>query len=288
MSDLTYEPVYQGHVRSFFEGVASRANRQIAAYFGDKIPLYCVVEAPKSGGTWLSSMMADYLRCPKPGASVLPSACRAVMHSHWRYHKRLKRTIYLVRDGRDVLVSLYFYMLRAYRKSIDSASGNAKIDRRLKSAFGSDVEDLEATVDFGKFLKMEIEKPTVINKVNWAQHVREWYDPTSRSSILYLKYEDLLADPVGELRKAIEHVSPIPANDRLLRRSVDHFSMESITGRAPGNADNNAFVRKGISGDWRNHFTRELASVFARHAGDLLIQLGYERNHDWINNCPES
>ena len=30
MSDLVYEPVYQGRVRGFFEGAASRANRQIA------------------------------------------------------------------------------------------------------------------------------------------------------------------------------------------------------------------------------------------------------------------
>jgi hypothetical protein len=39
--------------------------------------------------------------------------------------------------------------------------------------------------------------------------------------------------------------------------------------------------RAGKKGGWRNSFTPELTAAFKRVAGDLLIRLGYERDHSW-------
>lgn len=39
--------------------------------------------------------------------------------------------------------------------------------------------------------------------------------------------------------------------------------------------------RKGVIGDWRNHFTEQHKSIFKELAGPQLIELGYERDLDW-------
>jgi hypothetical protein len=71
---------------------------------------------------------------------------------------------------------------------------------------------------------------------------------------------------------------------RLLNEVVDSYSFERITGRKPGEEERNSFVRKGITGDWRNHFTREAAEIFDRWAGRLLIELGYESDREWVRS----
>lgn len=39
--------------------------------------------------------------------------------------------------------------------------------------------------------------------------------------------------------------------------------------------------RKGVSGDWRNHFSPKVKEAFKETAGQLLIELGYEDSLDW-------
>lgn len=39
--------------------------------------------------------------------------------------------------------------------------------------------------------------------------------------------------------------------------------------------------RKGAVGDWHNHFTPRITDAFKEHAGDWLVQLGYEQDDNW-------
>jgi hypothetical protein len=39
--------------------------------------------------------------------------------------------------------------------------------------------------------------------------------------------------------------------------------------------------RKGIAGDWKNVFTERDKAVFKEAAGNLLIELGYEKDDNW-------
>jgi len=73
-----------------------------------------------------------------------------------------------------------------------------------------------------------------------------------------------------------------PIRKGIIRRTVDHFSMSSDTGRKQGEEDRSSFIRKGIAGDWKNHFTPETARVFNELAGDMLIKLGYEQDDSWV------
>jgi hypothetical protein len=42
------------------------------------------------------------------------------------------------------------------------------------------------------------------------------------------------------------------------------------------------FRRGGRVGDWKTHFNLKDRLIFNHLAGDLLIELGYERNHKWL------
>jgi hypothetical protein len=58
--------------------------------------------------------------------------------------------------------------------------------------------------------------------------------------------------------------------------------MKRQTGRAPGHADPTQHIRKGVVGDWRNHFSREAAETFQQLFGAALVRLGYEADDRWI------
>ena len=48
------------------------------------LPLYIVTEYPKSGGSWLSSMMSEYLEVPFP-RNRRPNFTSSIMHGHMLY-----------------------------------------------------------------------------------------------------------------------------------------------------------------------------------------------------------
>ena len=53
-------------------------------------------------------------------------------------------------------------------------------------------------------------------------------------------------------------------------------------GRAAGVEDITSHYRKGLPGDWVNHFTRSHAEAFDERFGDLLVRLGYEESSSWV------
>lgn len=65
-------------------------------------------------------------------------------------------------------------------------------------------------------------------------------------------------------------------------RCVEATSFEKMLGgRKPGEEDPGSFFRKGIAGDWENAFTGRDKQTLKEEAGDLLIELGYEKDRDW-------
>jgi hypothetical protein len=56
------------------------------------------------------------------------------------------------------------------------------------------------------------------------------------------------------------------------------------SGRKPGEVKINSFLRKGVVGDWQNHFSQEACEIFNHFAGNELIILGYENDTTWVNS----
>jgi hypothetical protein len=97
-----------------------------------------------------------------------------------------------------------------------------------------------------------------------------------------ITYESLLADTPGVLRDAVAWACGREPDDWVVRMTAEKNSMQRLTGRRPGEEDRGDFIRKGVAGDWRNHFSADAARVFDRLAGDVLVQLGYETDRSWV------
>jgi Sulfotransferase domain len=97
-------------------------------------------------------------------------------------------------------------------------------------------------------------------------------------------YEELRADPVPVLGRVIDHLG-LDVPEERIRQAVEWHDFKRRSGRRPGEADDNSGMRKGVVGDWRNHFDDECCEHF-RQALDgrwnrLLIDMGYESAPDW-------
>jgi hypothetical protein len=52
-------------------------------------------------------------------------------------------------------------------------------------------------------------------------------------------------------------------------------------GRTEGDEDQKSHYRKGLPGDWMDHFNGQHKRYFKEHYNDLLVKLGYEKDNDW-------
>ena len=96
-----------------------------------------------------------------------------------------------------------------------------------------------------------------------------------------VRYEDLLADAPAETARLLRFLGA-GAGDEVVRRCVEQASFEKLSGgRRRGDEDPTSMLRKGVAGDWREAFSGEDRRVFKEEAGDLLVELGYERDHGW-------
>lgn len=231
-----------------------------------------VTEYPKSGGTWLSQMLSSSLGLDYPRNQLPPLTRSTILHGCYFNSKNKHRTIVLWRDGRDVMVSFYYHLM--YEKPITSSSYSRKLKRTLSIKDPADIRgNLPRFIEWcylGGYPGF-----------SWSAFVEQWHKHTPG---LQTSYEQLLTDPYSELVKLIASLDGCQSGEEKLRRAIEEYKFENQVNRVPGQEDVTSFVRKGIVGDWKNHFTVESRQVFAHYGAHTLIELGYESDLGWVNN----
>lgn len=110
--------------------------------------------------------------------------------------------------------------------------------------------------------------------------LRELGSEAGRPGIL-VRYEELLADTPGQFDRILDHFG-IDLVPEVRASIVEAQRFSRVTGRQPGQEDAKSFNRKGIAGDWRNHFTPEHREAFERVARGRLVETGYELGEAWL------
>nr|WP_263819262.1 sulfotransferase domain-containing protein [Salinibacter sp.] len=241
---------------------------------------------PKSGTSWMESMLASY---PGFHKTMIPEAVSYELENGGTHDYELPADLptrfedsltvlklhvpgsvhntrvlekgeisYLImyRDLRDVAVSHVFYVQRT--------------PWHPEHPEYTDLSVREGLHHFGNTLLPEF--------VEW---IRSWDTNRDPEQSLIVRYEDLLADTVATFRE-VARLFELPDDADTIESIVEAHRFENLSGgRDRGDDAGDSFFRKGVSGDWKNHFTPELKSLYKKTAGEALIDFGYEADLDW-------
>ncbi len=228
-----------------------------------------VTEFPKSGGTWFCQMLSDITGLSFPrNENFKGKSC--VLHGHYLYHKNFYRPIHVLRDGRDVMVSAYHYFLL---NNDVSSSLLVKWRGKMRTKDFNNVKD-----NLSHFIEVFFCHFKVVGrKVKWNDFVNQY---CQNPAALTIKYEELSIEPMTYLMKSTQWLN-MNIEETIVNKTIEKFNFKKQSGREKGSESSDHFLRKGIVGDWKNHFTRESAEVFNFYAGDALIKAGYEKDKKW-------
>jgi hypothetical protein len=92
-----------------------------------------------------------------------------------------------------------------------------------------------------------------------------------------VRYEDLISERQTEL---IRRIAEFYASQGQMSCDIEACTAAMAASVAPQKSHT---FRSGKRAGWRHEFNAEHRRRFVEIAGDLLIELGYESNYDWVN-----
>lgn len=155
--------------------------------------------------------------------------------------------IHITRDGRDVCVSGWFHN-----------------QRKAGPDFAKKFPDLN------KYIQYTVTQhwlPYIQQAQRFGQQHPERYHE--------LRYEDLHQDPEAKTRDLLTFLG-MDDGEAATLACLEAGSFKKLTeGRTRGEEDKSSFFRKGVIGDWQNHFDESNLATYKQAAGELPNHLGY-------------
>lgn len=181
--------------------------------------------------------------------------------------------VYIVRDGRDVLIS------ERFRNFVEDSKYLTGEDKRIVSALQTD----QAPFTDGRrsiFTEAFIRRAAV----GWVANLKETDDEGRRlygERYFSLRYEDLLAAPFTEMQKlwAFLGVETEPTLQLAIQDELASNPDEEWQARRKESIA--SFLPKGHAGNWRNIFTQHDRQIFKEVASETLVKWGYEKDDQW-------
>jgi LPS sulfotransferase NodH len=181
--------------------------------------------------------------------------------------------IYIVRDGRDVLIS------ERFRNFVEDSKFLTAEDKRIIAALKVDqapFTDGRRSIFTEAFIRRSAEG-WVANLAETEAEGKRLYD----KRFFALRYEDLLAAPFAEMQKLWQFlgVTGEPGLETAVKAELASNPDEEW--QAKRNDSIASFLPKGKAGNWRNMFTQHDRENFKDIAGSMLIKWGYEKDLNW-------
>lgn len=226
-----------------------------------------IVSFPRSGNTLIRFLIANMLSPNEPITlanvdefiPVLPNRARTssgvrqgdwprMFKTHDPYFHCFPKSIYIVRDGRDSLVS-YFH--RQTQQGLFKGS-------------------------FSDYLAHD--GHTVTDTTPWADHVAQAlaHHKLHPARVLLIRFEDMIAD-LGSTARRINDFCGLNVSEADIARAVDACAFQNLQQGEALVADGTkpTMFRRGQAGGWVDTFSPAEAQAFWARHGDLLKTLGY-------------
>jgi hypothetical protein len=225
-----------------------------------------IIGFPKSGHTWCQNLVAEavYGFTAEVISNPLVNDLVPDIHFHECYRRyrspmffkahslpqrEFRRVIYLMRDGRDAMVS-YLHFLEAMEKR--------KVD----------------------FLSL-VRTGEGLFPCKWHEHVLQWKANPFKADVLPVRYEDLKADTLKELQRMMDFAG-IARTRAQLENAVQRSSFGSMQKRekelgldSPNWPREKLFVRRGEVGSHADEMPLAVQQAFMAEAGPAMREMGY-------------
>ncbi|XP_044519100.1 sulfotransferase 2A1-like [Gracilinanus agilis] len=245
-----------------------------------------LVSYPKSGTTWMQHIlslmlnkdfqnqnsMPTYIRVPFVEVSSfkiewdkMPAPRLFASHLPANFFINLKnsktRVVFLVRNPKDVLVSYYHY--HKFAKFLPN--------------FNS----------FDDFFHQFVEGK--VNYGSWFNHTKSWLDVYHELNSFLITYEDLFQEP----RQVIQNLAnflglklePNDLENILHCSSFSYMSQNYSLNYSSSkffDQSNGKFFRKGVTGNWKEHFSQEqndeFNNIYQEELGDVNFKFDWSLN----------
>ncbi|XP_045899954.1 sulfotransferase family 2, cytosolic sulfotransferase 3 isoform X3 [Micropterus dolomieu] len=174
------------------------------------------------------------------------------------FHTSKAKVIYVMRNPKDIIVSsYYFHQMAGFLE--DPGTFDEFMDKFL-----------EGRVLFGK----------------WTDHVKSWRHTELGDRIMYITYEEMCQDLPAALRRISEFLGR-HLSEESIQKIAEHCSFKNMKANNMSNfslvpkkymdPDKSSFFRKGVVGDWKNHFSSEslakFTSVLRKELGSESVSL---------------
>ncbi|XP_075045789.1 sulfotransferase 2B1-like [Mixophyes fleayi] len=241
------------------------------------------VTFPKSGTTWLQEIltiiysngdptpaktMYSWDRVPwleqhlgrqklenRPSPRLITTHLPIQLFPQTFYNTKAK-VIYTVRNPKDVCVSLYYFSLFALL--------------------------LKCKEDFQEYLSMFLSKDTPF--AGWFDHVKGWLTMKDNPNFLLLSYDDMTKDVRANVIKICKFLGK-DLDDAAIDSVVEHSSFKAMKENNMSNysavpdsifkKDTGTFHRKGVSGDYKHHFTPAQEEEFEKIYKDCMKDINF-------------
>ena len=227
----------------------------------------------KAGSTWIDRILrAIYGKQVAPRLYDIPPSLSFEKH-HIYSAIFINRAEYLqhpelfgihrfavVRDLRDTLVSQYFSTRDTH---VEDPAGRIAARRKIL---------LESSEEDG-----------LIYLIDQAFHrhagIQESWVGTETP---IFRYEELLQNDVAIFTDLLVNRFGHAISKSRIEDAVSANRFETVFGRKLGVQDAKSHGRRGLPGDWKNHFTPRVAERFLERFGHVLIATGYEKDARWV------